>query len=489
MVISSSRVKNYLVLLLFLTFALFATRHWLSPPVFRTKYSLPPLHYIFRRPVIDTTAQIRFWKALEFALTSNGPGIGRPTQHGKVPEIRYNANEDQAFDEKIEMSSDDVDKMRRAHENFMKAISVHRLEPVYNPGTRGIVCSAGGSYLPLIAVTLRILQKHGSNLPMEVFVRSGDEYESYICDKVFPILNARCVILSEILDAAPHPVDIRGFQLKIFALLFSSFEEVLFLDADSLPLQDPASFFDSEPYVSRGMILWPDFWYVTPSKYFFEISGLDRPKNSLRASTESGQFLVSKKSHWKTLLVAAYYNYWGPEHYYPLLTQGGAGEGDKETFLAAARVAKQSFYDVSEKVLELGNEDPDYPSQMLGTAMVQFDPVEDHRLTSSGIWRTKNPKAAAHPKPVFIHINLLKFNPGRVYDDTLIMRWPNGSYRRAWTKEPETVALFGSDVERMYWQESKVVACELEHVFRDWYGKEDICTKATNHWNALFETS
>ena len=344
--------------------------------------------------------------------------------------------------------------------------------------------TAGGSYLPLVVVMLRILRRIGSNLPLEVFLRAGDEHESYVCTQIFPRLNARCVILSEILDTAPHSVNIRSFQLKAFSLLFSSFEEVLFLDADSFPVSDPQRLFELEPYKSAGFLTWPDFWFATPSQYFFDITSIMRHLNNIRQATEGGVIMVSKSSHRRTLLIAAYYNYWGLEHYYPLLTQGGPGEGDKETWLAAVQVAGEPFYQVSESILAIGHATPD--GHIVGSAMVHFNPVKDHRLVTHGLGRVNKPGIAPSLKPIFVHVHYPKFNPGRIYDDERLLHWENGTSRRAWLDDPSTIALFDTDIEKMYWRESTWVACAMEDRFRDWFGQKDVCKKATEHWQAMF---
>ncbi|MCJ1332808.1 hypothetical protein MMC10_009502 [Thelotrema lepadinum] len=465
-----------------------AFKFWWDQRIFyRTATSLPSINHIFGRPVVDKKAQIKFWRALEFMLSSNGPEIGRPNQDGSQPNIFFNANEIHSFPELIEMNEDQIFSMRYGHGSYVKAVKVHELNLVYNKGTKGIACTAGGSYLPLVAVTLRILKLLGSTLPMEVFLESGEEYESYACDELFPSLNARCVILSEILNTVPHPVQIGHYQLKLFALLFSSFEEVLFLDADSFPVHDPRKLFDAEPFTSMGMVLWPDFWYATPSRHLAGITDWKMPANSLRAATESGEILLNKRTHRNTLLMAAYYNYWGPEHYYPLLAQGGPGEGDKETYLPSAEVAGDSVYQVSERIRAIGHKHDD--GGIGGSAMVQFDPVEDFRLTTQGLWRTKDDTIGPTPRPFFVHVNWPKFNPGRIYDDWGLLHWENGSVRRAWIDSPSTMALFEMDVERMFWKEAKWVACNMEDRFRDWFGQEEVCRKAMRHWEALFGDS
>ena len=50
------------------------------------------------------------------------------------------------------------------------------------------------------------------------------------------------------------------FMYKLVAMIFSSFEEVLLLDSDNIPLQDPERLFESEAYAKTGSLLWMDFW-------------------------------------------------------------------------------------------------------------------------------------------------------------------------------------------------------------------------------------
>jgi hypothetical protein len=51
---------------------------------------------------------------------------------------------------------------------------------------------------------------------------------------------------------------LKGFPLKILALLNSKFRHILFLDCDSIPLMDPAEIFHSEEYTRSKAIFWPD---------------------------------------------------------------------------------------------------------------------------------------------------------------------------------------------------------------------------------------
>ena len=59
----------------------------------------------------------------------------------------------------------------------------------------------------------------------------------------------------------PYPshhnaANIKGFALKAFALYATSFTEVILLDADNIPVMNPALLFDSPEYKLHGNVFW-----------------------------------------------------------------------------------------------------------------------------------------------------------------------------------------------------------------------------------------
>ena len=131
----------------------------------------------------------------------------------------------------------------------------------YVKGSRGIVATAQGEFLPILVVSLRMLRRTGSQLPVQVFVESRRVYEKRICEEVLPTLNATCVLLSDVWDAVPQRVEISSsrHQLKVFAMLFSPFDEMLLLDADSVATQSAEQWMNAEPFISTGFVAWPDY--------------------------------------------------------------------------------------------------------------------------------------------------------------------------------------------------------------------------------------
>lgn len=50
------------------------------------------------------------------------------------------------------------------------------------------------------------------------------------------------------------------FQIKAAAVINSSFKEILYLDSDNLPAQDPTFLFETKEFKNTGALFWPDFW-------------------------------------------------------------------------------------------------------------------------------------------------------------------------------------------------------------------------------------
>ena len=429
----------------------------------------------------------QFWQSFQPLLEANRPDCPSPSKAGSAGVAGFNPTDAEPRPDLLHMPHPDVLQMKSVHTNFVEQIQSNPPKLHYTPGTRGLVSTAGGQYLPVLVISLRMLRRTGSQLPMEVFLSSPDEYESFICEVVLRALNARCVVLSDILDSVQSTNEISHYQFKPFAMLFSSFEEILFLDADSFPLHDPETLFENEPFQSRQLVTWPDFWAGSASPLYYSISSQSVPPLTERASTESGELLISKKTHSESLLLATYYNYYGPSHYYSLFSQGAPGEGDKETFIAAAAVIGQPFYQVSERICAIGHGKAE--GGMAGSGMVQFDPMEDFALTQKGLWRVKDDEAPA-PRAFFIHANYPKFNPASVFNggDVDPTHYSDGSYTRAWTIPEDVIKNFGYDVEKKFWNEILWVACELETKFNDWRDKEDICKGVTEYWKEIFES-
>ncbi|ESZ93306.1 hypothetical protein SBOR_6287 [Sclerotinia borealis F-4128] len=174
-----------------------------------------------------------FWAAFAPLLAAAVPRCPPSELSGKA--ISKTIGKRRAVDH-IVMNEKDIETMRRSHTWFVDQLMQNAPKLEYKKGTSRIVTSAGGDYFPPLLVSLRFLRRTGSTLPVEVFLATPDEYEPLLCEAILPSLNAKCLIISDIIDQHDLPFSLSGYQLKAFAILFSSFESVLFLDADNFPI-------------------------------------------------------------------------------------------------------------------------------------------------------------------------------------------------------------------------------------------------------------
>lgn len=349
---------------------------------------------------------------------------------------------------------------------------------------KGVVTTAGGAYFAPAIVSIRMLRRV-SDLPVQVFIGDKSEYEPEICEHVLPALNAVCFIISDYL--AQDSVDVSHFQLNSLAMLFSSFEDIVWLDSDCFPVHDPVMLLEAEPFLSNGLVTWPDYWKSTEDPVFYNIAGMSVfPPDMPARSTESGEMLISKSKHLSTLLLASYYNVYGPQYYYPILSQGATGEGDKETFLAAAVVLGVPYYRVKEHVGTLGYHTAE--GGFKGGAMVQFHPGDD-LAHYNGTWATEHVSGAL--RPFFLHAHMPKLNVAHLLDGGATITTPTGQPLRLWGDVEGVKKQFnGRDMEKEVWEEMKKTTCELENTMKDWEGRSQLCTRVKEHYMGLFgETS
>jgi alpha 1,2-mannosyltransferase len=443
----------------------------------------------------------RFWRPWARAIYDAKPTIptieirGAGAGNVGIPEGGSNIREE--FNRIIQLSDEDVQSLHGSHAKIREALDAYNTSAVAQDMERlfegrGIVTVAGGEYFGPAIVGIRMLRQAGSTLPVEAILPNWEEYEPVLCEKVLPNLNARCVVLTQLLDppnqdeeAQEEDKDLRfsitHYQLKSLAILFSRFREVLLLDSDCIPLIDPEQLFSAEPFTSTGFVGWPDFWIGTEAPVFYQIAGLEGfPKDLPATSSEAGQLLVDKRKHIKTLLLAAYYNIWGPGWYYTMLSQGALGQGDKNTFETAAVVLNLPYYRVKTPVRSLGRMTG---NEFKGSAMVQFHPTEDFvkYVTSPGHIDNET------VRPAFVHANTPKMNSGHLVDEDDLQDEITKKHLRLWGSKQDQDRLFGMDFEKSTFQVVVEVGCELAKVVREWKHRREVCSRLKQHFKETFE--
>jgi alpha 1,2-mannosyltransferase len=489
---------------------------------------IPP-HNSTASPVI-----LDFWKLWARHIAAAKPKTGPVQVAWPAPNVRPGKFETGATRGKpasyIHISDQDVNSLKGSHAKFRGTLEDFHVEEEVKGlyAGMGVVTVAGGEFFGPSIVGIRMLRQTGSTLPIEVFLANWEEYEPRVCEEVYPSLNARCIVISDYVKPEDEKERVEGmpeithFQLKALALLLSSFQQILYLDSDSIPLVNPQSeLFSRPPYTHTGFVGWPDFWLGTEAAEFYAIAGMGSfPENLPRTSSETGQLLINKNVHLRTLLLATYYNVWGPEYYYPLLSQGGMGQGDKNTFESAAIVLGVPYYRVVTSVQKVARKDGD---EFKGSAMVQFHPTDDWRkysrnkeeeqsaasptsakaeatlltslhghaaLSTNSRVRRQVSDSLGHAlpsiRPAFLHANTPKMNAGHLVDEGDLNGWVSRAPLRLWGKADDQIALFGADLEKRVWSEMVQSGCELENVIYEWIDRKNICERLRRHWNNVF---
>lgn len=243
----------------------------------------------------DTAVLSKIWEKLQQIFHAHPPQpltLGQPKFHtgGVFPDselIRYQLN----------ISAYDAQATRSSHEEV-----INKLLP-YVDGLfsgRGIVMLAGGRYSGYAATGLGMLRELGSTLPVEVWMKDEKEDRVGWC-KELAQEGMACRRMSDYMDVSFME---HGYQLKVNSILLSSFEQVLFLDADNVPVRNPDGIFDSKSFTDTGVVLWKDYWKHSGSPVLPYVLGLTDGASEIliqeeEKTVESGQLMWDKKRQWK----------------------------------------------------------------------------------------------------------------------------------------------------------------------------------------------
>ena len=201
-----------------------------------------------------------------------------------------------------------------------------------------VICGGGERYFPSAWVCINMLRDLGCELPIELWYLGAHEMNSKMIELVTS-LNVECIDAYQI--AKHYPVKtLHGWALKPYAIMHSQFEEVLYLDADNVPAQDPTFLFSMPEYQEHRAIFWPDLYTGEGcgEHRFLTREAWDICQVPYRdeAEFESGQLLINKHQCWLSLQLTMHLN----EHsdfYYAFFY------GDKDTFHLAWRRAEVEY--------------------------------------------------------------------------------------------------------------------------------------------------
>jgi hypothetical protein len=190
---------------------------------------------------------------------------------------------------------------------------------------RGIVICAGGiEYLTCAWVLINTLRHQGCTLPIEVFY-VGEPERSKRWEALVAPLGVECIDIQAVATNDENVERVpRGWEVKPFAILHSRFEEILFLDADVVPVRNPEFLFETRQYDENGAIFWPDperfrTTEESPRWGLFGVPFREEPDQ------ESGQLVIHKTRCWQPLVLCNWFNQQSDFFYQYVY-------GDKDTF-------------------------------------------------------------------------------------------------------------------------------------------------------------
>jgi alpha 1,3-mannosyltransferase len=194
------------------------------------------------------------------------------------------------------------------------------LHSSFHRGGRGIALTAGDEQAPYLLASIPSFRKLGCNLPIEImYLGDSDLSEDFRTD-LEALEGVYTRDLSQMVN--DEGWKLAGWAGKPFTILFSSFREVIFIDADSLFFHNPAILFEDPEYQRTGALFFRDRLIMPESKKRWLQAILPKPiSKQVRQSRmwtgdsghqqESGVIVVDKWKHFVALLLVSRMN--GPD--------------------------------------------------------------------------------------------------------------------------------------------------------------------------------
>ncbi|KAG0068471.1 hypothetical protein BGZ89_004667 [Linnemannia elongata] len=262
---------------------------------------------------------------------------------------------------------------------------------------RGLVFCAGNGQFEFVVTSIQAIRSRlKSTLPIQIFhMGDGDmspARQDYLRQMAADI---EIIDVTNILDN--DYMRLGGWSIKPFAMLASSFEEVMFVDADAYFLQDPAVLFQDPGYLATGALFFYDRtlfagWTDGPNWLKANIpivSSFSRISRMFRTKTaheqESGVVLINKRTRFLGLMGTCKMNgKWERD-----LVSYKMFHGDKETFWIGFEMVQEPYVFMRNYGGVIGELRPDNQKSVCGAQLHQ-----DYRgrplWWNGGLYRNKN---------------------------------------------------------------------------------------------------
>ena len=216
------------------------------------------------------------------------------------------------LDEYLPIERIDAIDMRMTHGHLVKSLPDLPNKLFRGQGIVMVTDSIKGEFA---ATSLGMLRLLGSRLPVELWMLDRALARKRWCEELAH-QGVACRYLEDYVDNAQKVSGDENQQVAA-AMLFSSFEEILYLDSTTIPVAKPDDVFEAEGFEDTGCVLWSDFWRSTESPWTAYITGVSQQKDTRRSeqqAVDAAQMVWHKGLQWKVRTPESYLSIGGLVH-------------------------------------------------------------------------------------------------------------------------------------------------------------------------------
>lgn len=281
-----------------------------------------------------------------------------------------------------------LEAMTRKLFPWYKSVDLVKEEPVSKAmHQRGIVICTGQRHFSFAVHAIKSIRLWNCSLPIEIFF-TGEADLSLEARELFNGMEGvRTVNIEDVVHN--NLLDLQGWDVKPFAILGSSFREVILMDADVIFTQNPKVLFHKDEYERDGALFFLDRSFrdrpIDYAQWFHDIIPMphsDHLKASLmyqgasNHEQESGVVVIDKSRRIYGLLATCLLN--SPKEREEIHKKT---HGEKETFWLGFEIAEEpyEFYEKQAGLIGVAPEGWDTKSVRMCGHLAHFD-KESHLL-------------------------------------------------------------------------------------------------------------
>jgi hypothetical protein len=202
------------------------------------------------------------------------------------------------------------------YETEVEELQPFKRAPITQQPSRGIVTTGGNADTTARLITLlRFLRnEYHVTLPVEVWAFPGELKQGSDQWRDIEALNGQIREVPESYHLVKDTGAWKNFQIKGLAIALSSFQELIYLDSDNIPLRDPTCLFETESYTkedSGKAVFWPDLSKDHVDNAIWRVMGTPCTLDDF--TFESGQIVIDKVgsalNHWRRWLLTLVMNF------------------------------------------------------------------------------------------------------------------------------------------------------------------------------------